>query len=633
MRSPLDRAPTCQTPPSPRCSARGASSRSHSPAIRAWWRWSTRRGTAMRSASRCRRGCLRHCSSPWPMRSANSSSATRARTGRLRPSDVGMRFGLPLGPIEAALTRLTATGRIVEGAFRPGGRGREWCDAEVLRSIRRRSLARLRQEVEPVETPVLGRFLTAWHGIGRVRGGLDALLDTIEQLQGIPLVASLLEHEILPARLADYAPSQLDTLLGAGEVSWVGVEPLGDRDGRIALYLTDHMPRLLPPSSDEAPLTGREPDVVEEPARRRRGVLRGSPCGDRRRVSAGNRRRAVVARVERAGDQRHVPRAARLLAAAGTIPPILTHRAVPLAAAGAADRRRTLDRDAGRLARPPSLRSPSGQPRSRSSCSRATASSREKSPPSNRSPAASARSIRCCGAWKKPAGCAAATSSPASARRSSRSQAPSISCAAAREERDAPLAVTLAATDPANPYGALLAWPDWRAATAPTRRNRRRYARIAFGGRARDPRRRPARRLDWPRRSTDAGLRCPPTSPIDRASAARLPASWSPSPCARRRAPRLADRRDQRRAARRPIPPRPSCSRLALPSRPWACSCASRAAQSPGTRCRRRKESRRSGVETGCLTVDGPDGYAGWTVDCRRLWTVDRRELRAERNA
>ena len=84
-----------------------------------------------------------------------------------------------------------------------------------------------------------------WHGIGRTRGGLDALLDTIEQLQGVPLVASLLEHEILPARVADYSPAQLDTLLGAGEVSWVGVEPLGDRDGRIALYLTDHLPRLL----------------------------------------------------------------------------------------------------------------------------------------------------------------------------------------------------------------------------------------------------------------------------------------------------------------------------------------------------------------------------------------------------
>jgi ATP-dependent Lhr-like helicase len=186
-----------------------------------------------------------------------------ARThGPFASSDVAVRFGLPLAPVETVLARLTAGGRVVEGAFRPGGRGREWCDVEVLRAIRRRSLARLRQEVEPVEAPVLGRFLTQWHNIGRQRGGLDTLLDAIEQLQGVPLVASILEHEILPARVADYAPAQLDTLLGAGEVSWVGVEPLGERDGRIALYLTDHLARLLPPSSDRPELSALEHDVL-----------------------------------------------------------------------------------------------------------------------------------------------------------------------------------------------------------------------------------------------------------------------------------------------------------------------------------------------------------------------------------
>jgi ATP-dependent Lhr-like helicase len=188
-----------------------------------------------------------------------------ARThGPFGSSDVAIRFGLPLAPIENTLAALTGTGRLVEGAFRPGGRGREWCDAEVLRSIRRRSLARLRQEVEPVEAPVLGRFLTQWHGIGRHRGGLDTLLDTIEQLQGIPLVASLLETELLPARVAGYSPAQLDTLLGAGEVSWLGVEPLGDRDGRIALYLTDHMPRLLPPATETLDVSEVERDVFEK---------------------------------------------------------------------------------------------------------------------------------------------------------------------------------------------------------------------------------------------------------------------------------------------------------------------------------------------------------------------------------
>jgi ATP-dependent Lhr-like helicase len=188
-----------------------------------------------------------------------------ARThGPFASTDIAIRFGLPLGPLEATLARLTASGRLVEGAFRPGGRGREWCDADVLRTIRRRSLARLRQEVEPVEAPVLGRFLTQWHGIGKRRGGLDTLLDIVEQLQGVPLVASLLEHEILPSRVVDYLPAQLDTLLGAGEVSWLGVEPLGDRDGRIALYLTDHMPRLLPPAVPPAELSAVERDVLEQ---------------------------------------------------------------------------------------------------------------------------------------------------------------------------------------------------------------------------------------------------------------------------------------------------------------------------------------------------------------------------------
>ncbi len=188
-----------------------------------------------------------------------------ARThGPFASGDIAVRFGLPLAPIEAVLARLTAAGRLVEGAFRPGGRGREWCDAEVLRTIRRRSLARLRQEVEPVEAPVLARFLTEWHGISRTRGGLDTLLDTIEQLQGVPLVASLLEHDVLPARVADYSPAQLDTLLGAGEVSWVGVEPLGERDGRIALFLTDHMARLIPPREADPELADVERDVLHQ---------------------------------------------------------------------------------------------------------------------------------------------------------------------------------------------------------------------------------------------------------------------------------------------------------------------------------------------------------------------------------
>jgi ATP-dependent Lhr-like helicase len=185
------------------------------------------------------------------------------------------RYGLGVAVAEAMLKRLSEAGRLIEGEFRPGGSDLEWVDADVLRRLRSRSLARLRQQVEPVETDALGRFLVSWHGIGSSRRGADALLDAIEQLQGAPLTASVLEHQLLPARVADYQPAMLDALMAAGEVVWVGVESLGDRDGRIALYLTDHLSRLTRPnpagpktpgptgSKGPAVPEGRAADVLE----------------------------------------------------------------------------------------------------------------------------------------------------------------------------------------------------------------------------------------------------------------------------------------------------------------------------------------------------------------------------------
>jgi ATP-dependent Lhr-like helicase len=164
------------------------------------------------------------------------------------------------------LRRLTGTGRLVEGAFRPGGAHREWCEAGVLAAIRQRSLAKVRHEVEPVEPRVLGRFLTVWHGTTRPRPGLDGLLDVVERLQGAPLLASLLEREILPARVADFATTDLDTLFAAGEVVWVGVERVGDRDGRIALYLADQLPGLWRPAAGAA-AAPREAAVLDALAR------------------------------------------------------------------------------------------------------------------------------------------------------------------------------------------------------------------------------------------------------------------------------------------------------------------------------------------------------------------------------
>jgi ATP-dependent Lhr-like helicase len=113
--------------------------------------------------------------------------------------------------------------------------------------VRRRSLAKLRRQVEPVDPPVLARLLTSWQGLVRRRAGLDALLDAIETLQGAPLAASIFESEILAARVERYNPADLDALTAAGEVVWCGVEPLGERDGRLALYLTDSIGRLRRP--------------------------------------------------------------------------------------------------------------------------------------------------------------------------------------------------------------------------------------------------------------------------------------------------------------------------------------------------------------------------------------------------
>ncbi len=162
------------------------------------------------------------------------------------------RFGLDYSAAEHVLRSLVASERLIEGDFRPGGTRREWCSPDVLRQIRRRSLARLRHQIEPVDPAALGRFLTKWQGIGSKRHGLDALLDVVEHLQGAALPASALETLILPARLAEFDPADLDTLASAGEVCWIGVEPLGQRDGRIALYLTDDLPKLVRPRQDAA---------------------------------------------------------------------------------------------------------------------------------------------------------------------------------------------------------------------------------------------------------------------------------------------------------------------------------------------------------------------------------------------
>ncbi|WP_263383411.1 Lhr family helicase [Granulicella arctica] len=203
-----------------------------------------------------------------------------ARTnGPFTIENVAHRFSLPVVSVEATLNRLVETGRIIEGGFRPGGIHREWCDNEVLRSIRRKSLARLRKEVEPVEQKTLARLFTRWQGVVQPRRGLDALLDVIENLQGAPLPASILETEILPSRILNYKPADLDTLIAAGEVVWCGLDPIGERDGRIGLYLAERLSQLwpvMPPAAPERPM--RDADgvilpVVEAVATREEEII------------------------------------------------------------------------------------------------------------------------------------------------------------------------------------------------------------------------------------------------------------------------------------------------------------------------------------------------------------------------
>ena len=156
-------------------------------------------------------------------------------------SQAGAALGLPDSVVEEVLTRLAREDRVTAGTFRPGG-PREWVDTEVLRRLKRRSLARLRRQVEPVDPAALARMLTAWHQIEEEPSpGGGSLLDTIARLQGYLIPASALERDVLAARHLKPAP-RLDQLLAQGRVIWVGRGALGRRDGKVALYLRERFP-------------------------------------------------------------------------------------------------------------------------------------------------------------------------------------------------------------------------------------------------------------------------------------------------------------------------------------------------------------------------------------------------------
>ena len=155
------------------------------------------------------------------------------------------RFGVPEARVQGALAALEREGRLVHGEFRPGGVEREWCDNDVLRQLRRRSLAALRKEVEPVEPEVFARFLPDWQGVGVGRRGTDALVEALGVLQGAAIPASILDSEVLAARVQGYMPSQLDALTTSGDLVWLGAGAIGSGDGRVRLYFRDQFHLLV----------------------------------------------------------------------------------------------------------------------------------------------------------------------------------------------------------------------------------------------------------------------------------------------------------------------------------------------------------------------------------------------------
>ncbi len=168
-------------------------------------------------------------------------------------ADVAARFGLGLRVAADVLGRLAADGRLVRGEFSTEAVGDQWCDTEVLRILRRRSLAALRAQVEPVSTGAYARFLPAWHGVGTgsaANSGLDGLAAVVDQLAGVPLPASAIESLVLAPRVRDYAPAMLDELLASGEVIWSGAGTISGSDGWVAFHPADSAPLTLAAGSE-----------------------------------------------------------------------------------------------------------------------------------------------------------------------------------------------------------------------------------------------------------------------------------------------------------------------------------------------------------------------------------------------
>ena len=170
------------------------------------------------------------------------------------------------------LAGLERAGELVRGELRPGGTEREWCDPEVLRRLRRASLAALRAEIEPADQRALARFLPSWQGVDRhppTGAGIDRLREILVPLQGLALPADVWERDVLPRRTGAYSAAWLDQLCASGEVVWVGAGPLGRRSGKVALYFREDAAVLGPPPGTRGDSAERFAERAHEAIRAR----------------------------------------------------------------------------------------------------------------------------------------------------------------------------------------------------------------------------------------------------------------------------------------------------------------------------------------------------------------------------
>ena len=188
-----------------------------------------------------------------------------ATHGPFTTAEVHARYGVDAS---AVLRELERAGSVVRGELRPGGSEREWCDSDVLRRLRRASLAVLRKEIEPADQRALARFMPAWQGVDRhpaTGAGIERLRDALVPLQGLALPAAVWERDVLPRRIGAYSPAWTDQLCASGELVWVGAGALGRNSGRVALYFRDDAAVLGPPA-----FKGEPPDSPPHAAIRER---------------------------------------------------------------------------------------------------------------------------------------------------------------------------------------------------------------------------------------------------------------------------------------------------------------------------------------------------------------------------